>query len=296
MRFGEAASRISLALERRGAPATTEVTIRPGEPKRAVLNGAPVRSAEDLRLDLPTLAFTPDRLAVVKGGPLVRRSYVDRMLGRLVPALASLPEDYGRALAQRNAALRRARAGVSTLSALVPWTAQLAEMGSRLEAARAELVTVIASGFAGQATRLGLAAAVIAYDARPLTVESLDSRLERDLERGTTGAGPHLRDYEISAAGRDLRTFGSQGEQRTAVLALTLAEAALLEESRGEPPLLLLDDVLSELDRERRIALLAALPAGGQTIVTATSAEALPAGAAEPALVVAVTPGDARRA
>ena len=295
VQFGEEAARVALALERRGGRAATEVTIRPGEPKRVHLNGASVGSAEDLRLELPALAFTPDRLAVVKGGPFVRRSYMDRMLGRLFPALAGLPEEYGRALAQRNGALRRARAGLTSLAALVPWTAQLAEAGSRLDEARATLAEALAPGFAEQADGLGLACGVIAYGRRPLTVEFLDSRLGLDLERGTTGSGPHLRDLAISAGGRDLRAFGSQGEQRTAVLALTLAEATLLAESRGEPPLLLLDDVLSELDRERRIALLGSLPVGGQTIVTATLAEALPTGAPEPALVVAVTPGEARR-
>jgi DNA replication and repair protein RecF len=109
------------------------------------------------------------------------------------------------------------------------------------------------------------------------------------VERGTTGLGPHLRDAAISAAGRDLRSYGSQGEQRTAVLALVLAEAELLAERRGEPPLLLLDDVFSELDTTRAEALVARLPAGGQTVVTATERlEVL-----TPELLVAVTPGRA---
>jgi DNA replication and repair protein RecF len=113
--------------------------------------------------------------------------------------------------------------------------------------------------------------------------------LRRDLERGTTGAGPHLHDVSVQAGTRDLRSFGSQGEQRVAVLSLLLAEARLVADRRGHPPLLLLDDVLSELDSERRAALVGLLP-DGQTVVTSTTRETLPA---EPAQIVQVTPGHA---
>ena len=123
--------------------------------------------------------------------------------------------------------------------------------------------------------------------ALPPTVEALETRISRDLERGFTTLGPHLDDVAIHAGERDLRLFGSQGEQRVAVLALLLAEAAVLAD-RGRPALLLLDDVLSELDGARRSALAARIAAGGQTIVTATSAGALPA---EPAQLVEVRPG-----
>jgi DNA replication and repair protein RecF len=132
--------------------------------------------------------------------------------------------------------------------------------------------------------------ALLAYDGPGLTVEELNERLARDLERAVTGAGPHLRDASITAGGLELRGFGSQGEQRTTVLALVLAEAELLADRRGEPPLLLLDDVFSELDTERRGALLAQLPAGAQTVITATHKP----GVAEPDLIVEVTPGEAK--
>jgi len=158
----------------------------------------------------------------------------------------------------------------------------------------ARTVAELVPAFAARAASLGLSSATIRYDDAGLTAKELDERLDSDLERGTTGAGPHLRDVLVAAAGRDLRNFGSQGEQRTAVLALTLAEALLLGGRRGEPPLLLLDDVLSELDGNRRWALLEDLPAEGQTVVTATTRDALPRGAAEPSLVVVVTPGSAR--
>jgi DNA replication and repair protein RecF len=124
-------------------------------------------------------------------------------------------------------------------------------------------------------------------------VVALEQRLDRDLERGTTGIGPHLHDVTLLSAGRDLRTYGSQGEQRLAVLSLLLAEAELLTRRRGQPPLLLLDDVLSELDAGRRRILSDRIGAVGQTVVTATGAEALPLA---PAQVLAVTPGRVTRA
>ena len=288
VRFGEQAARVRLEGAEGGAPIDAEVTISPREGKRIKLNGAPLDSAEDLRLRLTALVFVPDRLAVVKGGPAVRRAYVDRMLGRVFPARAALPGEYGRALAQRNEALRRARAGISTRDVIEPWTEQVALLGAQLDVARKELVDLLEPGFAEHADLLGLAGGRLAYEQEPLSIADLDSRFERDLERGTTGAGPHLRDLAIRAGDRDLRSFGSQGEQRTAVLGLLLAEAIALTELRGAPPLLLLDDVLSELDAERRGALLAVLPSGGQTLVSATSVAALPEVAPEPALVVHV--------
>jgi DNA replication and repair protein RecF len=252
------------------------------------LNGGAVASAEELRVRLAALAFVPDRLAIVKGGPVIRRAYFDRMLGRFAPSLAALPTEYGRALAQRNESLRRARSGSSSRDAVEPWTEQVANLGTELDTARAELVAALDPGFGSTADTLGLTAATLAYQSRELTVSDLEARLDRDLERGTTGLGPHLRDVEVRASNRDLRGFGSQGEQRIAVLALLLAEAAVLAERRGSPPLLLLDDVFSELDAGRRAALLAALPPHGQTLATATSADVLPTATSPPSLIVSV--------
>ena len=288
--FGAAAARVRLAGEEAQTPFETEVDVEPAAAKRIKLNGALLAGGDELRLRLSALAFTPDRLAVVKGGPIVRRAYLDRMLGRLFPARAKLPSDYGRALSQRNAALRRVRGGESSRDALEPWTEQVATLGASLDQSRAELATALAAGFSEHAEGLGLAGAEITYAEEGLTTADLAARLDRDIERGTTGIGPHLRDAAITAAARDLRAFGSQGEQRTAVLALVLAEADLLAERRGEPPLLLLDDVFSELDSARGEALVARLPAGGQTVVTATEQPT----ALRPDLVVSVTPGEAR--
>ncbi len=293
VRFGAEAARIELAGRRGESPLALEVTLRSHEGKQAKLNGAPLRSAEQLRAEVTTLVFTPDRLTVVKGGPAARRAYFDRVLGRLSPLRATLPLDYGAAVGQRNACLRRIAAGVADRDALAPWTAAVAELGSALVAARREAIGLLEPGFAERAGELGLAAATLEYAGDPPTEAALEARLERDLERCVTGLGPHLDDVSVRSAGRDLRSFGSQGEQRLAVLSLLLAEAELIAERRGVPPLLLLDDVLSELDATRRRALADRISRTGQTVVTATGADALPL---EPAQLLEVTPGEVRPA
>ena len=291
VRFGRDAARIELAGSRAGSKLEIEVTLRPGDAKKARLNGAALRAAEQLRSEVSTLVFTPDRLVVVKGGPAARRAYFDRALGRLFPARAGVPAEYGAAVAQRNAALRRVAIGASSRDAVEPWTERVAELGGALVNARREAITMLGPLFAERAEELGLRAGELRYEAEVPTTDALEARLDDDLDRGTTGLGPHLDDVEIRADDRDLRRFGSQGEQRLAVLSLILAEAALLAERGPAPPLLLLDDVLSELDEGRRAALAERLAGSGQTLITATAASALPT---EPARLVEVTPGAAR--
>jgi DNA replication and repair protein RecF len=294
IRFGEQSARVAVEGEHGGSPVTVEVTLRLGEAKRARLNGVPLRAAEELRSRLPTLVFTPDRLAVVKGGPAVRRAYFDRALVRVFPSRAAASTEYAAALAQRNGALRRLAAGHSTQEALEPWTQRVAEIGAELVVVRREVIDLLSPAFAEIASELRLGAGALRYVGDPPTTAELERRLEQDLARGSTGLGPHLHDVAVIAGERDLRSFGSQGEQRLAVLSLLLAEAALLAR-RGEPsPLLLLDDVLSELDPERRSILAGRLRrAGGQALLTATTAEALPD---VPNELVEVRPGRARRA
>ena len=288
VRNGATAARVAARGMRGQVAVHAEVTLSREAPRRIRLNGAPVASAEELRRKMHTLVFTPDRLAVVKGGPAARRAYFDRVLARVLPARADLPVAYASALAQRNAALRRVATGVSGADALEPWTEQVAELAEALVDARRQVVALLAPAFAERAAELGLLEGTVAYEGEPPTRAALDERLTRDLERGTTGLGPHLDDVRLLAGDRDLRTFGSQGEQRMAVLSLLLAEAGVLTDQGGIPPLLLLDDALSELDAERRRLLSTRLGRVGQTLVTATGAEALPLA---PAQLLAVTPG-----
>jgi DNA replication and repair protein RecF len=176
--------------------------------------------------------------------------------------------------------------GLSSRDALAPWNEQVSALGGQLVESRREAVSLLRPPFAERAAELGLPAAELAYEAEAPTVDELEARTARDLERGATSLGPHLDDIGVLAGERDLRAFGSQGEQRLAVLALLLGEAELLEERRGTRPLLLLDDVLSELDPDRRRVLADRLRASGQALVTSASRNALPG---EPAQTVVVT-------
>jgi DNA replication and repair protein RecF len=286
IRFGADEAAVALQVVRDGVRHDVRLKLHAGAAKVAELDGVRLPSAESLRRDLPALVFTPDRLVVVKGGPAARRAYFDRAGARLQPAQAGVAQEYAATLAQRNASLRRVQLGLSQRDALEPWTARLAALGARLVEVRRTTLARLAEGFASRAGELGLEGGTLAYEGEPPSVHALLARLDTDVARGTTGLGPHLDDVRIAAAGRDLRSFGSQGEQRLVLLALLLAEAELTPAS----PLLLLDDVLSELDAGRRRVLAARIANMEQTVVTATQPSALPA---EPAQIVEVTPGQA---
>ncbi len=288
VRFGADGARVAVSGHRGEVRLELEVTIRRGEGKRARLNGAPLRAAEQLRGTVSTLVFTPDRLGVVKGPPAARRAYFDRVLGRLAPARATLPAEYGAAVGQRNAALRRAAANLSSREAIEPWSERVASLGAALVAARRDVLALLEPSFEARGAELGLDRVSLQYAGVPPTQEGLAAALERDLERGATSLGPHLDDVVLAADGRDLRSFGSQGEQRLALLALLLAESETIADRTGVPPLLLLDDVLSELDPERREILAARVRSAGQALVTATDAAMLPAA---PDQLLEVTPG-----
>ena len=288
VRFGAEGARAAAAGRRGDVGLELEVTVRRGEGKRAKLNSAPLRAAEQLRTIVSTLVFTPDRLGVVKGPPAARRAYFDRVLGRFAPTKAPLPTEYGAAVAQRNAALRRVTAGASSRDAIEPWSERVAALGAELVAARIETLALLEPSFGERADELGLGAVSLRYVGEPPTPDGLAAALDRDLERGVTSLGPHLDDVVIAAGDRDLRSFGSQGEQRLALLALLLAEAETIADRTGVPPLLLLDDVLSELDPDRRRILAARVRYAGQALVTATDAAMLPA---VPDQLLEVTPG-----
>lgn len=285
IRSGTTAGMVGLRLSRGGVEHQVRVKLAAGVGKSAELDGSRLGSAESLRREFPTLVFTPDRLAVVKGGPAVRRAYLDRVLARLFPPRAGLPQEYAAALAQRNASLRRVQLSLSPRDALAPWTERVGSLGALLVEARHETAALLEPGFRAHLEGFGLPDGTLAYEGEPPSAASLEARLDADIQRGTTGLGPHLDDLAISA-GRELRGFGSQGEQRLGVLSLLLAEAALL----SPPPLLLLDDVLSELDSRRRSILAASVAGLGQTVITTTHASQLPS---EPSQIVEVSPGSA---
>jgi DNA replication and repair protein RecF len=163
VRFGEVAGRIELAARRGATTVNTEVLLEPSRGKRARLNGAPLRAAELLRSEGATLVFTPDRLAIVKAAPAVRRAYFDRVLARLFPARSSLSAEYGAAVGQRNAALRRVSRGLSSRDAVEPWTEQVVTVGTELVAMRRQTLEALAPAFARVAAAFGLGDGRLVY-------------------------------------------------------------------------------------------------------------------------------------
>jgi DNA replication and repair protein RecF len=276
-----------------------EAAFQPGEPKLLRVDGSPVDNlwATDLR---PLISvFLPERLELVKGAPTSRRAHLDQLVAALWPSRATARASYSRALAQRNALLGRIRAGAASPDSLGAWDAELARHGADLMAARAEAVALLAPRFTARAVDLGLPEpAEVAYRPRShataaegLAAELLERRTA-DLDRGFTAHGPHRDDLRLLHAGEPLRGFGSQGQQRVGLLALLFAERDLLAEERDRPPLMLLDDVMSELDVARRSLLADLLRETGQGVVTATELEHVP-GHDEPGVsVLAVAAGE----
>jgi DNA replication and repair protein RecF len=257
-----------------------------GEGRRHLLDGNPTEPTELARHRPPVAVFSPDRLALVKGPPAERRAHLDRYLTARWPTRAGLRQRYGQALAQRNALLARL-AGGAHCGDLDVWDAALAEAAEALISARAEAVAELAPFFAGAADDLGLAGGgTVEYAPRAAGSVAeiragLVERRDVDLRLGRTSWGPHLDDVKISADGRALRRYGSQGQQRVALLALLFAEREALLAAHRVVPLLLLDDVMSELDPSRRDRLVARLVLGGQTLVTAADEESVPTAARE---------------
>ena len=258
-----------------------------GEGRRHLLDGEPAEPAAIARSRPPTGIFSPDLLAVVKGPPGDRRAHLDAFVAARWPARSDLRRTFGQALAQRNALLARIAAAAAPLAELDAWDETLAAAAAALTAARGDAADELAPPFATLAAELGLgAAAELRYRPRcepdPESVQAeLAQRRDGDLERGRTGTGPHLDELALELDGHALRRYGSQGQQRTGLLALLFAERAALLGSGVACPLMLLDDVMSELDAEHRELLADRLAGGGQSGVTAAAEAGLPAAAAE---------------
>jgi DNA replication and repair protein RecF len=286
VKFGAGAARTVVTCQGEDGLHELSVGFAPGEPKAMRVDGATVERMLDVP-DRPLVSvFLPDRLELVKGPPALRRAHLDQFVGALWPARSATRRFYAQALAQRNALIARIRSGRGSRQSLSGWDSQLARHGIALMSDRRSALELLAEPFARLGTALGLehGPAVFyrprshAADAGQLTAE-LAERLESDLERGFTGHGPHRDDLATEHDGHDLRAYGSQGQQRLALLALLLSEREVIAAHRPAPPLMLLDDVMSELDRDRRRALVDLLRSSpGQSVITTTDLEHVPGG------------------
>ena len=275
VRFGSSAARVNLTTGDGGPSHEFEVVLEPGRTKLFKVDGARSDRLADVVERPLACVFMPDRLELVKGTGALRRAHLDSVVTALWPSRRETRAAYGRALAQRNALLSRLRAGAAARDSLAGWDHELARWGMRLMADRSSALELLSAPFAARAQELGLeGGASISYRPRSRAEseqqleQELRDRVDGDLERGFTTHGPHRDDFSLRAAERDLRKFGSQGQHRLALLALLLAERDVLGEARGRPPVLLLDDVLSELDPGRRARLLGISAEHGQTLLT----------------------------
>ena len=256
------------------------------EGRRHLLDGNPADPATIARARPPVAVFAPDRLTLVKGPPAERRAHLDGFVAARWPARAELRKRFGQAVAQRNALLSRLAAGFGSPADLVVWDNGFAAAAAPLIEARSEAVSELAGPFANAAAELGLEDAELLYAPRAAgTAEEiragLEERREQDTRLGRSSWGPHLDELKLTRGGKSLRRFGSQGQQRSALLALLFAEREALLEARRVVPLLLLDDVMSELDPGRRERLVGRLSDGGQVLITAADEESVPEAALE---------------
>jgi DNA replication and repair protein RecF len=284
VRFGADAARAVLTGQAEDGVHELSVGFAPGQPKAMRVDGAAVERLLDVQTRPLVSVFLPDRLELIKGAPALRRAHLDQFVAALWPSRTTTRRLYGQALAQRNALLARIRSGRGSRESLRSWDVQLARHGIALMADRATAVEMIGEPFARLGTTLGLEGEPsVVYRPRSRATEpdqlagELADRVESDLERGFTGHGPHRDDLLAEHEGHDLRVYGSQGQQRLALLALLLAEREVITAHRPAPPMMLLDDVMSELDRDRRRALVDLLRSSpGQSVITATDLEHVP--------------------
>ena len=258
VRAGCAESRLRLDFYGGGRGQTAQIRIAAGR-RSAQLNGVPQRSCAAMIGEFRAAVFSPEHLSLLSGGPARRRNFIDAAVCQLRPACAAVFAEYGRALAQRNALLKDIPAHAELLDTLDIWDARLARSGEAVMRAR----QAYAQALAGPAARFyagmcgGREALSLRYEknAGDLAAALRRSRRE-DLLTGHTGVGPHRDDLAVEISGMGARAYASQGQKRSAVIALKLAEAELLARRTGEPPVVFLDDVLSELDGERQSYLL----------------------------------------
>jgi DNA replication and repair protein RecF len=294
IREGAARGIIRAEGEREGRSILLEAELVANGRNRVLVNRQPLKRARDLLGVLRVTVFAPDDLDLVKGGPAERRRYLDDTLVASHPRYDALRSDVDKVLKQRNALLKNAGGHLDESAAftLDVWDAKLAESGGALAAARQDLLSRLAPELSRMydAVAHGPAEVTATYAADWATAglaEALAAARRDDLRRGVSTVGPHRDDVELRIGGLPARTHASQGEQRSLALALRLASHRVLTDITGSPPVLLLDDVFSELDPDRSDALLANLPAG-QTLLT--SASGLPP-KASPELVLRIRDG-----
>jgi len=284
---GEAFSQINAILHRQNGISDLTLNLRRNGRRTVALNSENLRRQMDFLGLLNAVQFSSLDLDLVRGSPEIRRNWLDTLLVQLEPVYAHILQQYNQVLRQRNAFLKQnveTGHNKSLQSELAVWDAQLATTGTRVIRRRdraiqrlAPIATVWHRNISGSTEQLLVKYApnVMMEDnnseqVQEAFLEKIQMRTVAELRQGTTLVGPHRDEVELIIDRTPARQYGSQGQQRTLVLALKLAELQLIEEVVGEPPLLLLDDVLAELDPSRQNQLLEAIQDRFQTLITTT--------------------------
>jgi DNA replication and repair protein RecF len=262
--------------------------------KRVIEVDGARRRAFDLPGHFRVTLFWPDDLGLVKAGPDLRRRFLNHMLVQVEPGYARALAGLKRVLEQRNSLLKRMAAGEAGADVLEAWNEELFRISGEVSSARARAVMELQPEAARCHAEIASGEHLeIEYLGPPAELAlAVQNSLAEDLRRGSTSIGPHRDDVRVLLDGREARAYGSQGQQRTAVVSLKLAEAAMVARRTGERPVLLLDDVLSELDGERRAALLRQVAGEGQVIITSAEAGPFPLELMARALVWCVADGE----
>ncbi len=279
VRWGQSAALVQVKAKRSDGvhEVSVRIALEEQRKKQIKINGSPVERIGELMGHVNAVLFSPEDLRLVKDGPEGRRRFLDMEISQLQPAYFYALQRYARALKQRNGLLRQllCGAGGEGFSSLQEWDALLSEAGAQIIGRRVKYLERLAEAarethgaLSGGRETLSLAYVGGAREEGELSALLKASRQE-DLRRGTTTVGPHRDDYRLMINGRDARSFASQGQQRTAALSLKLAEIEVMRREIGEWPVLLLDDVMSGLDVERRRMLLTRIESV-QTLITCT--------------------------
>ena len=277
IRFDAEESHIRMMVQRKNLYDRIDVHLKKEEKKGIAVNGLPVRKMGDLFGTLYAVIFSPEDLSLVKDGPAERRRFLDMELCQLSKVYYYDLQQYYRILKQRNNLLKEIQKKPQLQETLFVWDDQLAEYGERIIAARKRFLIRLDEIAAEKLSQLTGGRDHLQTIYKPnceegMLAEKLRKNIDRDIYFGSTQSGPHKDDILFSIDGREVKVYGSQGQQRTTALAARLAEIDLIREETGEEPVLLLDDVFSELDENRQKFLLQSIE-GLQAFVTCTGIE-----------------------
>ena len=279
IRFGENEAHIRVALERNGVDHRIDMHLKRFGAKGVALDQVPIRRVGELFGLFHMVLFSPEDLTMIKSGPAARRRFLDMELCQMDSIYYSDLSKYNRALRQRNKLLKDVQFYPELEDTLPVWDMQLVQTGERIIARRqdfvhhlGEIASEIHAQISGGKERLTLR---YEPNCRPGSLAgALARNREHDLKSGSTSVGPQRDDLCLETNNIDLRRYGSQGQQRTAALSLKLSEIELVKGRIQETPVLMLDDVLSELDRRRQNDLLGRI-GGIQTLITCTGMDEL---------------------